>query len=209
MSSFQEQTKKLSSQDARLPVRTQLDPFGGSKDPPVVPGALPVAGQEPVTCFARMTLARPLHESLLHQVIVPAHGCCWDNAVVVGCPSYDQRIELRNDPRLWRCLQLLQPSLNGSQVTLARFLAGADNGLHPLQVFPSIVGTELAPVLVPGLAPSPVPDAGLAPVLVPSLIPGCFLYWFLANAEPQEIKADLSLIGHQSMRDACLVSMEM
>src|SRR6266566_2748821 len=125
---------------------------------------MPVARQEPVTRFAGMAPARPADEPLLHQIIVAAHGCCWDNAVVVGCPSHDQRIELGYDPRLWSGLQLLQPLINGSQMALARFLAGGDDGLDPQRVL-------------------------------------------LANTETEEIKADLSLIGRQGMRNACLVSM--
>src|SRR6266536_5703788 len=107
-SSCQNQTEKLPSQDARLPVCSQLDPILSSKDPSVLSGAMPVAAQEPVTFLAGMALARPVDEPLLHQVIVPAHGCCWNNSVVVGCPSHDQRIELCDDPRLWSGLQLLQ-----------------------------------------------------------------------------------------------------
>jgi len=41
-------------------------------------------------------------------------------------------------------LQLLQPLINSRQVTLARFLARRDDGLHPWQMFLS-VGTGLAP----------------------------------------------------------------
>src|SRR5437870_4712993 len=92
---------------------------------------MPVAAVQPVACFAGMTLARPVDEPLLHQVIVAAHGCCWDYSVVVGCPAHDQRIELRNDPCLWSGLPLLQPLVNGRQVTFARFLAGGDDGLDP------------------------------------------------------------------------------
>ena len=42
-----------------------------------------------------------------------------------------------------------------------------------------------------------------------TLAPGDFLYRLLANIETQEIKADLSLIGRQRMREAGFVSMEM
>src|SRR5438105_3575834 len=132
--SFKNQTKKLSSQDARLPVCAQLGPIVSGKNPSVLSGAMPVAGEEPVTCFAGMALARPVDEPLLHQIIVPAHGCCWDDSVVVGCPSHNQRIELLNDPRLGSCLQLLQLLINGSQVALARFLAGGDDSLDPRRV---------------------------------------------------------------------------
>src|SRR6266566_3414914 len=169
----------LSTQDAHLPVCTQLDTIGGSKDPPVIPGAMPVAGQQPIACSAGMALARPVYEPLLHQVIISTHGCCWDDSGVVGCPSHDQRIELLDDPRLWSCLQLLQPLINGSQVALARFLAGGDDGLDPRRV------------------------------LLATLTSGDFFYRLLANTETQEIKAYLSLIGRQSMREACFVSMEM
>src|SRR6266566_4389485 len=140
---------------------------------------MPVARQEPVTRFAGMAPARPADEPLLHQIIVAAHGCCWDDSVVVGCPSHDQRIELGDDPRLWSGLQLLQPLINGSQVALARFLAGGDDGLDPQRV------------------------------LLSTLTRGNFFYRLLANTETQEIKAYLSLIGRQSMREACFVSMEM
>src|SRR5712691_7906554 len=80
-------------QDAHLLVCAQLDPVVGSKDPSMVPVAMPVAGQEPVACFARMALARPVDEPLLHQIIVPAHGCCWDDSGIVGCPPANQGIE--------------------------------------------------------------------------------------------------------------------
>src|SRR5438128_11971591 len=96
---------------------------------------MPVAVEEPITRFTGMALARPIDESLLHQIIVAAHGCDWNNAVVVGCPSHNQRIEFFNDPRLWSCLQLLQPLIDGGQVALARFLAGGDDGLHPQRGF--------------------------------------------------------------------------
>jgi hypothetical protein len=128
-------TQQLSFQYARLLVGAQLNPIGGSEDPAVVPDAMPVANEQPVACFAGMTLARPVEEPLLHQVIVATHGCRWDDSDVIGCPSHDQRIEFRNDPRLWRGLQLLQSLLKGSQVTLARVLAGGDNGLAPLRLF--------------------------------------------------------------------------
>src|SRR6266700_2165307 len=98
---------RLSSQDARWLVGAQLDPIGGSKDPSVVAGTLPVAGQEPIPCFAGMAFARPVDELLFHQFIVSAHDSCWYDSVVVGCPSHDQWIELRDDPRLWISLQLL------------------------------------------------------------------------------------------------------
>src|SRR5579864_4130416 len=88
--------KTLSFQNALLPVRAQLNPVVRSKNPPALPGTLPVAVEKPITRFAGMTLARPLHEPLLHQIIVPAHGCCRDNAVIVGCPSHNQWIEFLN-----------------------------------------------------------------------------------------------------------------
>src|SRR5207247_10937115 len=78
--------------------------------------------------------ARPADAALLDQIVVAAHGCGWDDSVVVGCPSHDQRIELCDGPRLWSGLQLLQPVINGSQVALARFLAGGDDGLDPQRV---------------------------------------------------------------------------
>ena len=57
--------KTLASQNTRLPVCAQLDPFGGGKNPSGMIGVMPVAGQEPVLCFAGMALARPSHEALL------------------------------------------------------------------------------------------------------------------------------------------------
>src|SRR6266699_4808921 len=141
-----------------------------------------------------MAFARPVDESLLHQFIVPAHDCSWDDSVVVGCPSRDQRIELRNDQCLWSGLQLLQPVLNGSQVTLARLLAGADNRLHPLRSKPARErGND-------GLAPRRMSLSTLAP--------GDVLSWLLANTEPQEIKACLSLIGRQRVCETCFVGMQ-
>src|SRR5205085_8895575 len=117
------------------------------------------------------------------------HGCCWDDSVVVGSPSHDQRIELLNHLRLWSVLQVLQSLIDGSQVTLARFLAGGDDGFDPQRVF---VGSK---------SPHEGGDNGLAPqrVLLFTLPPGDFLYCLLANIEPQEIEADLALIGRQGM----------
>src|SRR5262249_53040711 len=125
---------RLPSQNARLPVCTQLNPFGGRKNPFLLPSALPVAGQEPVTCFAGMAFARPFYEPLFQQIIVSAQGWCRDDSIVVGDPSYDQRIELCNDLRLRSCLQLLQLLIDGSKVALVRFLTGSDDGLHPQRV---------------------------------------------------------------------------
>src|SRR5436305_2240803 len=65
----------LPSQDARLPVCSQLDPIVSGKSPSVLSSAMPVAAQEPIAFLAVMALARPVHEPLLHKVIVPAHGC--------------------------------------------------------------------------------------------------------------------------------------
>src|SRR5258708_18458720 len=127
--------KTLPFQNALLLVRAQLNPVVHSKNPPALPGALPVAVEKPITRLAGMTLAGPLHEPLLHQIIVPAQGCCRDNAVVVGYPSHNQWIELLNDPRLRSCLQLLQALIDGSKVSLARFLAGDNDGLHPRRGF--------------------------------------------------------------------------
>src|SRR5438270_3528228 len=112
----------LPSQDARLPICAQLDPILSDKGPSVLSGVMPVAGQEPVACFAGMALARPVHEPLLYQVIVTAHGCGWDDSVVVGGPSNDQRIELGDDSRLRSGLQLLQALIEGRPVALAGFL---------------------------------------------------------------------------------------
>src|SRR5229473_625998 len=72
--SFQNQTKKLSFQNTRLPVSAQLNPIVGGENPSVLSHALPIAGEEPVACFARMALASPGDEPLLQQVIVSAHG---------------------------------------------------------------------------------------------------------------------------------------
>ncbi len=161
----------LRSQNARLSIWAQLNPVRSSKHPVLLSDGMPVAGQEPVTCFAGMALTCPAHEPLLYEIIVAAHGGCWDNAVVVGCPSHNQWIELRNDARLWSSLQLLQPLLNSSQVTLARFFAGGDDGLDPQRVF---------------LRSRPAherSDDGLAPrrMFLSTLTPGDVLYWLLAN----------------------------
>src|SRR5689334_19690033 len=85
--------KTLAFQNTRLPVCTQLDPFGRGKNPSGIFGLMPVAGQEPVSRFVRMALARPLDEALLDEIIVLAQGCGFDDAIVVGCPSCNQRIE--------------------------------------------------------------------------------------------------------------------
>src|SRR5260370_2428999 len=94
----------LSSQNARWLVGTQVDRIGSSKDPSVLSDAMPVVIKKPVACFARMALARPAHQPLPHQIIVPTHARSFDDAVVVGCPSQDQRIEFGNDLGLWSCL---------------------------------------------------------------------------------------------------------
>src|SRR5712692_3252219 len=104
----------LRSQNARLSIGPQLNPIGSSKHPFLLSGGMPVAGEEPLAFFPGMALTCPAHEPLLYEIIVAAHGGCRDNAVVVGCPSHNQWIELRNDPRLWSSLQLLQPLFNGS-----------------------------------------------------------------------------------------------
>src|SRR5947208_11998032 len=165
---------------------------------------MPVAAQEPVTFLAGIALARPVDEPLLHQVIVPAHGCCWNNSVVVGCPSHDQRIELCDDPRLWSGLQLLQALINGSQVALARFLAWSDDGFA-LQ--------RLLLRSKPGVSCHPERSEGSVAMSREMLRcaqhDSAVLYWLLANIETQENKAYLSLIGCQRMREACFVSMEM
>ena len=66
--------KTLASQNTRLPIGTQLDPLGGGKNPSGMFTVMPVAGQEPVLCFAGMALARPSHEALLYESIVLAQG---------------------------------------------------------------------------------------------------------------------------------------
>ena len=114
----------------QLSVCAQLDPIVSGKDPSVLSDAMPVVAEEPVACFAGMALARPAHEPLLYEIIVSAHGCGWNDTIVIGSPSHDQRIELRNDPCLWSCLQLLQPLLNGSQVTLDSFCTRSDTDLE-------------------------------------------------------------------------------
>src|SRR5712692_7033517 len=161
----------LRSQDARLSIGPQLNPIGSSKHPFLLSGGMPVAGEKPLAFFPGMALTCPAHEPLLQQIIISAHGCCRDNAVVVGCPSHNQWIELRNDARLWSSLQLLQTLLNSSQVTLARFFAGGDDGLDPQRVF---------------LRSRPAherSDDGLAPrrMFLSTLTPGDVLYWLLAN----------------------------
>src|SRR5712692_5508082 len=93
-------------QDAHLPVCAQLDAIGGSKDA-LLPVAMPIAGEQPVACFAGMAFARPVDEVLLQQIIVSTHSCGWDDSGIVGCPAANQGIELRNHPRLRICLQPL------------------------------------------------------------------------------------------------------
>jgi hypothetical protein len=66
--------KKLAFQNTRLPVCAQLDSFGGGKNPSGIFGLMPVAGQEPVSRFVGMALARPVYEALLYEIIVLAHG---------------------------------------------------------------------------------------------------------------------------------------
>ena len=81
----------------RVPVRVQLLPFGSGKDPCLPPDATPVACEEPVTSLGGMTPSRPAQEQLLHQLVVLAQGGGFDDPVIVGGPSVNERIEYLDD----------------------------------------------------------------------------------------------------------------
>ena len=53
-----------------MTIGAQLQPVRSRKNPAALPGALPVAGEQPLTRFAGMTLACPVYETLLHEIIV-------------------------------------------------------------------------------------------------------------------------------------------
>src|ERR1700694_2371173 len=95
--SFHErQTNRLSFQNARLPIGAQLQPIRGGKGSFMVPVLLPVAIQEPVTRFTRMTHACPVYELLLHELVILAHACGLDDSVVIARPADDERVQFFN-----------------------------------------------------------------------------------------------------------------
>ncbi len=81
-------------------MRAQLGPIGSGKDPGLLPDAMPVASEEPVTSLLGMTSSRPVQEQLLHQFVVCPQAGGFDDPVIVGGPSVNERIEILNDQGL-------------------------------------------------------------------------------------------------------------
>src|SRR5579859_1842107 len=133
--------------------------------------ALPVAVEQPVARLAGMAFARPVQQALLDESIVPAHGCCRNNTIVVGYPSHDQRIQFLNHPCLRSHLQLQQPLIDGRQVSSVRFLSGGNNQGEGL---PPPWKSRLLPWLLPNIESQKI-EADLTLIGVQGMRDTCFV----------------------------------